>query len=582
MDAEAEPVVYAMPEEQLGTRRALVLGLNLASWLGLGLLMARIIAAVGWSWPGVIVLALFLFGLPWTLLAFWNAVIGFVILRTVRDPAGYTNPALRRTPPDAPIVARTAICIAIRHEDVARVASRIAAMRASLQARPGAGLCELHVLSDSSRPEFVAAEWAAFAGDPALHYRRRPANTGFKAGNLRDFAVSHHRRYDLMLALDADSLMSGAAMLRLVRVMQANPRLGILQTLVVGRPATTAFARIFQFGMRHGMRTHTTGITWWQGSSGPYWGHNAILRLQPFVDHCALPVLPGRSPLSGHVLSHDQVEAALMRAAGWEVRVIADEFASWEENPPRLPDFIRRDLRWCQGNMQYLRLIGRLRLRPMGRFQLVNAMAMYLGAPSMLLMLAAGIAHGVEPARGQLPDRLAFGLYFGLLGLGFAPRLLGVLDVLLRPAERRRWGGAGRLLAGAAADGAFTVLIGPVMMVAQARFIAGLLLGRRVIWEAQQRDGQALPVREALRGLWPQLLFGIGFGLVLLRVAPGALPWAAPTLAGCLLCVPFACVTAGPRLGGWMIRTGLCAVPDEASEPSPRAAGLRGDGLERY
>ncbi|WP_428374733.1 glucans biosynthesis glucosyltransferase MdoH [Lichenicoccus sp.] len=571
-----------MPEEQLGTRRALVLGLNLASWLGLGLLMARIIAAVGWSWPGVIVLALFLFGLPWTLLAFWNAVIGFVILRTVRDPAGYTNPALRRTPPDAPIVARTAICIAIRHEDVARVASRIAAMRASLQARPGAGLCELHVLSDSSRPEFVAAEWAAFAGDPALHYRRRPANTGFKAGNLRDFAVSHHRRYDLMLALDADSLMSGAAMLRLVRVMQANPRLGILQTLVVGRPATTAFARIFQFGMRHGMRTHTTGITWWQGSSGPYWGHNAILRLQPFVDHCALPVLPGRSPLSGHVLSHDQVEAALMRAAGWEVRVIADEFASWEENPPRLPDFIRRDLRWCQGNMQYLRLIGRLRLRPMGRFQLVNAMAMYLGAPSMLLMLAAGIAHGVEPARGQLPDRLAFGLYFGLLGLGFAPRLLGVLDVLLRPAERRRWGGAGRLLAGAAADGAFTVLIGPVMMVAQARFIAGLLLGRRVIWEAQQRDGQALPVREALRGLWPQLLFGIGFGLVLLRVAPGALPWAAPTLAGCLLCVPFACVTAGPRLGGWMIRTGLCAVPDEASEPSPRAAGLRGDGLERY
>ena len=568
MDAAVEPVLHAAARERLGRRRTLVLALTLASWLGLGLLMARIISASGWSWPGAIVLGLFLFGLPWTLLAFWNSVIGFVLLRTVRDPAGYTNPALRMTPPDAPIVARTAICIAIRHEAVPRVAARISAMQASLRELPGSGLCDVHVLSDSSRPDIVAAEIAAFADNPSLHYRRRPANTGFKAGNLRDFALTSRARYDFLLALDADSLMSGGAMLRLVRVMQANAGLGILQTLVVGRPATTAFARIFQFGMRHGMRTHTTGITWWQGSSGPYWGHNAILRVRPFIEHCALPVLPGRSPLSGHVLSHDQVEAALMRAAGWEVRVIADEFDSWEENPPSLPDFIRRDLRWCQGNMQYLRLIGRLRLRPMGRFQLANAIAMYLGAPSMLLMLAAGIAHGLDPVRGQLPDRLAFGLYFGMLGLGFAPRLLGVLDVLLRPDERRRWGGTGRLLAGAAADGAFTIMIGPVMMVAQARFIGGLLFGRRVIWEAQQRDGQALPVREALRGLWPQLLFGVVFGLVLLRVAPGALPWAAPTLAGCLLAVPFACVTAGPRLGGWMTRTGLCAVPDEA-DPAP-------------
>ena len=187
-----------------------------------------------------------------------------------------------------------------------------------------------------------------------LHYRRRPANTGFKAGNLREFAERTDGDYDHMIVLDADSLMSAAAMLRLVRVMQANPRLGILQTLVTGQPAESAFARIFQFGMRHSMRTHTIGIAWWQGPSGPYWGHNAIIRLQPFIAHCRLPVLPGRPPLGGPVLSHDQVEAALMRAAGYEVRVIADEFESWEENPPSLPDFIKRDLRWCQGNMQYL------------------------------------------------------------------------------------------------------------------------------------------------------------------------------------------------------------------------------------
>ena len=564
--------------ERLGARRALMLGLNIASWLALAALMARIIGGAGWSWAGAIVLALFLIGLPWTLLAFWSSVIGFIILRCFNDPASYTNPSLRATPAGSPLTARTAICLAIRHESVPRVAARLSAMRASLHAAleetaGDDGLFAFHILSDSTHPEICAEEAAEFTTVPGLHYRRRAANTGYKAGNLRDFACEHRGRTDFMLVLDADSLMSGPAMLRLVRIMQANPDLGILQTLVAGRPANTPFARIFQFGMRHGMRTHTTGIAWWQGSSGPYWGHNAIIRVAPFVDHCALPVLSGRSPLSGHVLSHDQVEAALMRAAGMEVRVIADEFGSWEENPPTLPDFIRRDLRWCQGNMQYLRLIFRLRLRPMGRFQLGNAIAMYLGAPSLVLMLGAGIANGLSRHDGplpgaQLPGQLAFGLYFGMLGLGFAPRLLGVLDIMLRPAQRRRWGGGGRLLAGAATDALFTLLIGPVMMIAQARFLAGLLFGRRVIWEAQQRDGQALPLREAVRGLWPQLVFGLGFSMALARVAPAAIPWALPTIAGCLLAIPFACMTAEPRLGRWMVRIGLCAVPDEY-DPGP-------------
>jgi membrane glycosyltransferase len=560
--------------ERLGSRRALVLALNLGSWAALGLVMAHVIGDAGWSWAGAAVMALFLIGLPWTLLAFWNSVIGFVILRATRDPASYTNPALRATEPLAPISSRTAICIAIRHEDVGRVARRLAIMRASLAETGADSLFAFHILSDSSRTEIVAAETAAFADQPGVTYRRRLANTGFKAGNLRDFACGALGEVEFMLALDADSLMSGPAILRLVRVMEANPRLGILQTLVTGLPATSAFARIFQFGMRHGMRTHTTGIAWWQGSSGPYWGHNALIRLSPFVAHCDLPVLPGRSPLAGPVLSHDQVEAALMRAAGWEVRVIADEFGSWEENPPRLPDFIRRDLRWAQGNLQYLRLLGRPGLRPMGRFQLCNAVAMYLGAPASLLMLAVGLAHGLSGGHGmQLPRNLAFGLYFGFLLIGFAPRLLGVLDVALRPAERQRWGGLPRLLAGAATDGVFTLMIGPVMMVAQTRFIAGLCLGQRIIWEAQRREDGIVPWAEAIRGLWPQLAFGLVFGTVLWRVAPGAIPWALPTLAGSLLAIPFAWVTARPRFGCWMVRSGLCAIPDEY-DPQPEVASL--------
>ncbi len=572
--------------EMLAWRRLLVLGLNAASFAALGLGMARLLGSGGWSWPGLAVMALFLAGLPWTLLNFWNAVIGFAILRLARDPAGFTNPALRRTPPDAPITARVAVCLAVRHEDVGRVLARLGAMIEDLEATPWCHRFAFHLLSDSSRPEIVAAEERGFAELKArhprpgfLHYRRRRANTGFKAGNLREFAERTAGRYDHMIVLDADSLMSAAAMLRLVRAMQANPRLGILQTLVVGQPAESAFARIFQFGMRHGMRAHTTGLAWWQGPSGPYWGHNAIIRLAPFLAHARLPVLPGRPPLGGHVLSHDQVEAALMRAAGYEVRVIADEFESWEENPPRLPDFIKRDLRWCQGNLQYLRLVARPGLRPMGRFQLLNAIFMYLGAPAWVLMLAAGLAGSALGSSGAIgatpPAGLAFAFYFGMLGIGFAPRLLGALDLLLRRCERRRYGGGGRLLAGVLLDAAFTLLIGPILMVAQALFVFGLCCGRRVAWEPQNRDGRALSPGEALRGLWPQAAFAALLAAALLLLSPGGLAWAAPTLAAGFLAVPFATLTAEGGFSRWIARHRLCAIPEDYA-PAPTLRRLEG------
>ena len=223
--------------ERLFLRRLVVFGLCAGSWLMLGAGMSLLLGASGWSWPRVAILLLFLAGLPWTLLAFWNSVIGFLILCLVRDPAGYTNPALRATPLDSPIVTRTAICLMVRHEHVARVFARLETMIGSLGA--AAEHFAFHILSDSSRPEIAAAEEQAFATIRArhaqpgfLHYRRRAANIGFKAGNLREFAERAVGAYEHMIVLDADSLMSGAAMLRLVRAMQANPTLGILQTLV--------------------------------------------------------------------------------------------------------------------------------------------------------------------------------------------------------------------------------------------------------------------------------------------------------------------------------------------------------------
>ena len=191
-----------------------------------------------------------------------------------------------------------------------------------------------------------------------------------------------------MLPLDADSLMSGDQIVRLTRMMQAHPKIGILQSLVVGMPSSSAFARIFQFGMRHGMRSYTMGQAWWVGDCGPFWGHNALVRIKPFHEQCDLPMLPGKPPLGGHVLRHDQVEATLMRRAGYEVRVLPEERGSWEENPPTMLEFARRDVRWCQGNMQYLKLLDLPGLYPMSRFQLVWAILMFIGIPAWTLMIA--------------------------------------------------------------------------------------------------------------------------------------------------------------------------------------------------
>ncbi|MBP8310738.1 MAG: glucan biosynthesis glucosyltransferase H, partial [Burkholderiaceae bacterium] len=368
----------------------------------------------------------------------------------------------------------------------------------------------------------------------------------------------------------ADSVMSPAAMRRLVRIMQACPRIGILQTLVTGLPSASPFARIFQFGMRLGMRSYTLGAASWQGDCGPYWGHNAILRLAPFIAHCDLPLLPGGPPLGGHVLSHDQLEAVLMRRAGYEVRVLPDEEGSWEENPPNLPEFIRRDLRWCQGNMQYFRLLAMPGLLPVSRWQLVLAILMYVGAPAWMGFTVLGLCR-------QAAFRLDLGLalFAVTLAMGLAPKLATLADVLLRAPLRRAYGGGLRVMASALLEIVFSMLIAPVSAVAVTIFIIGLFFRRRVGWTSQQRDAQALEPGTAVRALWPQTLVGIGLGVWLWWVAPGAVWYWTPLIAGLAGSIPIALVSAHPRLGRALARAGLCRIPEEAlpagGPPVPRA-----------
>ena len=378
-------------------RRVLFAILFMLSMAGSLALAALALSPGGFSATDVALLVLFAITLPWMVAGFWNSVIGFLIMRFSPDPIAAVMPLAAYIRGNEPVSATTAILLCIRNERPGRMIRNLEPMLAGLYASGFGGYFHLFVLSDTSDLHIAAAEEGRFAvlaarwgGRIAITYRRREINTGYKAGNIRDFCKRWGNDYELAVTLDADSFMTADAVLRLVRLMQADSKLGILQGLVVGLPSTSAFARVFQFGMRLGMRSYTIGSAWWQGDCGPYWGHNAVLRLEPFVAHCALPVLSKDGIEDRHILSHDQIEAVLMRRAGYEVRVLPEEGASWEENPPTLLEFIRRDLRWAQGNMQYWPYLVMHGLKPVSRYQIAFAMLMFLGSPAWIGLLVLG------------------------------------------------------------------------------------------------------------------------------------------------------------------------------------------------
>jgi len=556
----------------LRTRRIGFALLVLATAAALLALMAAATFPAGPDPLGLVMLGLFALTLPWTTIGFWNAVIGLGLMSFARDPEGLVAPHLRAITGDEPITTRTALAICIRNEDTTRVSRNLHWMLDGLVATGESRAFHLYVLSDSDDPAIAAAEETLAAGLSerfgarlAVTYRRRERGGGFKAGNLRDFCERWGADHDALIVLDADSVMTPAAMLRLVRVMQARPEIGILQTLATGLPSASAFARVFQFGMRLGMRSYTLGSASWQGDCGPYWGHNAIIRLAPFTEHCRLPVLPGGPPLGGDVLSHDQLEAVLMRRAGFEVRVLPEEDGSWEENPPTLLEFIRRDLRWCQGNLQYLKLRGLTGLLPVSRVQLWLAIAMYVGTPAWLAFMLVGLIR-------QGPFRADIGAIVLALTLlmSFAPKLATLVDVLARPRLRAAFGGAPRIVAGALLETVFTLLIVPVCAVSVTLFVIGLPFGRQVGWAAQLRDADGIPFRVALRRLWPHTLVGIAFSAWLAQVAPGAL-WlgiGTPFALGLVASIPIAMFTAHPAVGRALGRIGLCRIPEEVRPPA--------------
>ncbi len=557
-------------------RRVLFVALTGATIAALMALAAAALSTGGLDGFDVALLALFGLTAPWSVIGFWNAAIGFLIMRFARDPVAAVLPPAARVRPDDPIRVSTALLICVRNEPPDRAIRNLDVMMADIEASGFADRFHVYVLSDTGLADVAAVEEQAFgalaerrSGRIPLTYRRRDLNTGFKAGNIRDFLDRWGDGHELMVTLDTDSFMTAAAILRMVRVVQADPKLGILQGLVVGMPSTSAFARVFQFGMRLGMRSWTIGSAWWQADCGPYWGHNAAIRIAPFRRHCRLPDLPGDGILRGPVLSHDQIEAALMRRAGYDVRVLPEEDLGWEENPPTLIEFIRRDRRWCQGTLQYAFFLGLPGLKPVGRFQLAFAMLMFLSSPAWIGLLIVGtLAAARAPSPGDfIRADYGWALLVVILVMWFAPKIATVLDVLTRPALRRAFGGGVRFLASVATETVFFILLSPIMWVCHTLFLAGLPFGRAIGWIGQLRDDHAIAWNVAVRELWPHTLLGGACVGLLAATHPAAIPFALLIAGGPLLSIPLCVVSSQPRLGLALTRIGIGRLPEETAPP---------------
>ena len=529
-------------------------------------LLARALAPGGFTLFEALALLAFAGTVPWAALSASNGLLGFAVLMASRNPAACVLPALRRARPAMPS-GHTAIIICIRSEDMAAVLPPLARLLEGLAAAGMAGHFTPWFLSDTPEGPAAQAEAAAIAGFtaryPATLYRRRAENTGFKAGNVMDFCDHHAEGAEFMLCLDADSEMTAEAVLRLVACMAAEPRLAILQQLIVGRPAGAAFPRLYQFGMRANMRVWATGQAWWQGDEGPYWGHNAIIRIAPFRAHARLEALADGSP----ILSHDQVEAARLHAAGWKVAMLPIEAGSLTATPPALPEFIAREARWGAGSMQYFRLFRLPGLTWMGRWQFAQAIMLFAVAPLWALVLVFALANAATGGGGADPALLALTMLAVWAALQ-APKWLGFAELLLKPALAAEYGGRARVLRGAALALPFTLLLDSISACNTALVLALLPFRQGPGWAVQNRADRGVGWWDAARLFWPHTLFGV---LALALLPLPAWPWALPWLAGLLLAVPFCVLTSSPRVSAALRACGLAATPEELAANPPAA-----------
>ena len=522
------------------------------------------------GWDPMEMLAFGIFMVLITAISCWfvSGLMGLMVMLRGKDQADLRFAAHPQTPR-----TRTALLMPLYNEDARASFARLAQIDASLARLGASSAFDIFVLSDSTKEDAAAAELSVFqafrlAANSKAYYRRRTENVERKAGNLAEWVRRFGAAYETMIVLDADSTMAGETLLRMVDAMERNPGVGLIQTAPVIIKARTVFARVSQYSVRLYGRVAAAGLAYWTGSESSYWGHNAIIRTRAFAACCGLPSLPGRKPFGGHILSHDVVEAALLRRAGWAVHVTAALDGSWEETPPSITDFIRRDHRWFQGNLQHLGLIGAKGLSPMSRLQLAMGCMAYLSSPLWLASLMVGLFiqmfYPVDWSsffyilNPQFTPFMLASLLSGVLLIG--PKFMGAALVLSRPAELRAFGGRRAIAKGMAAEIALSAILAPILMVANTKAFIQILAGHDTGWTTQQREADGLAWSDALRAMRWQMVAGVGFAAALC-VRPDLATWFAPIVLPLLLAAPIAVWSSRVRSGDALAAKGFLLTP---------------------
>ncbi|MEH3099624.1 glucans biosynthesis glucosyltransferase MdoH [Sphingomonas adhaesiva] len=479
---------------------------------------------------------------------FINTAIGYILLATGLHPGFTPVPQW-----SDPLEGRTAILMPVHNEDIVAVCQRLGHMARALAAAGAAPAFDLFILSDSA-PEREAEEraaWRALAGrlDGAVYYRRRERNIGRKPGNIAEWLRRFGAAYDYMLMLDADSLMGGRTIIGMAQILDRRADVALLQTVPQVIGAHTLFQRWMQFSSRVYGPASTAGLVWWSGSEATFWGHNALIRVAAFAQSCGLPELPGKPPFGGTIMSHDVLEAALLRRRGWRVHmVMADD--TFEEYPPTLIDAAVRDRRWAQGNLQHLGLLHASGFHWINRLQLLLGAAGYLASPLWLLLIAVSVALAVRGDEGLLAAD-ASGTVLGVtLALLFGPKLMGVLHVIGDPDRRAALGGKRAILRSVAVDVPLSMLAAPAIALTQTIELIGIARQRRAEWHPQNRSSDGLTLGEIM----PRYRWHVGAGLVLLALSPWmpmAAAWLAPITIGWLASPFVVRWTASEAAGRW-------------------------------
>jgi len=542
------------------------------------LMYLRTIGVNGYNWLEILSAVVFGWLVCWISFSFWCCTLG--LARAFHRAEEDEEESAVDLPADTqPLQARTAILVPVYNECPRAVFARVQAMVESLLATGQHAGFEFFILSDTTDPEVWLQEelqWTRLMDEndwPVnVYYRRRQKNIQRKAGNIADFCTRWGMNYDFMIILDADSLMTGPTFVEMVRRMLADQRLAILQ--VPPRPINrnSLFARLQQFSATVYSPICIYGFDAWSAHQGNYWGHNAILRVQPFMQCCELPILPGKKPLGGEILSHDFVEAALLTGHGWKVQLAYDLEGSYEECPTTLIDYLIRDQRWCQGNMQHARLLLSEGYCTASRLHFLMGVMAFASSPIWLLfMLFSLTGYGYEKmtavTAGEEIGPIALTLFVAVMSLLLLPKLWSLLALMQQPGRVKACGGWLAVTGGVLLETFCSILLAPVMAFYHSCFVFNTLLGRTVGWNSQRRDEADVTFVEAVRDHWTVFAAYLLAGITISLWLPELFVWFVPLLAGPLLIFPLAMAASSQKLGRALRSMRMLQIPEESTLP---------------